>query len=399
MSSPRPDKIVVVAVCGLPPGGGKSTFFECLCRMARGAGYRMSTPSSDFCRRHHINFDHEVRMAMHESPPAHEYSVSQGERDESTHDLTMPISNVRIVGYDKNVPNIEGLRKLCRVLESVEHSRRRTIEVLLISPETIDDAVCWRRIRQRDPSHLGLTTADGVETAQHVYQNFFLRPSRAFLPQLSRNPWKKVAIRSEAFWTCTQDLETLCGSVLTLLGAEDGGHRGSHGTKVGPVSLTRLSAWAKDSRNDRRTQSAHGHDRSIAHSRGSQYRHQNADKQDSNGFGHHRPHRFRDGGYDYRQPVATRGVTSTHPNYPENEQAQMLFGAHRNPVSDPNFQPLRGFHDTRPFTEPYYGVRIDAVPNTIQPPGTYQNTYQGPTGYYTNATPPVAYVPQWQRRN
>ncbi|KOO21502.1 RNA ligase [Chrysochromulina tobinii] len=105
-----------------------------------------------------------------------------------------------LVGYDKNVPNADGLAKFFKVLGSVENEHRIAVRVIPVVPAYLDHDIAWARVGARTASHHALnihTIAGGESEAYNVFKNIFFDACTAFQPQAAQLPG---AIVSDAFW-------------------------------------------------------------------------------------------------------------------------------------------------------------------------------------------------------
>ena len=162
----RPVRTVVV-LCALPPGGGKSTFYNAL----REAG--AAVVSSDEEKARGGKFDAVLATALQSQP---------------------------VVCYDKNVPNIEGFSKVVRVLSSIAKDRRLAVRVLVVVPSHLEHDVAWARVQARPPSHNALnvhTPTGGAQEAYGIFKTIFFDACQAFQPQAAALP---AALVSGAFW-------------------------------------------------------------------------------------------------------------------------------------------------------------------------------------------------------
>lgn len=89
-----------------------------------------------------------------------------------------------VVGYDKNVPNLEGLAKLVRLLRQPSGAASQ-MRLLLVVPNTVHHDVAWGRVRLRPATDCGLT-AHSVQGGEHeayrIFKKVFFDECRAFVP-------------------------------------------------------------------------------------------------------------------------------------------------------------------------------------------------------------------------
>ena len=167
----RPKRLVL-ATAGLPPGGGKSTFFTHVQRALGGAACRVV--SSDYVTG---NFDDAVLRSVQAQ---------------------------LVTCYDKNVPNAQGVQKLARVLAGLV--RDFDVRVELVAPARLGSAqrdLCWERIRARPPPPGGngrvltVHSAGGEASAWAVFKGTFFDKCADFLPALRATG---TAVVTDAFW-------------------------------------------------------------------------------------------------------------------------------------------------------------------------------------------------------
>lgn len=172
----------IVAIAGLPPGGGKSTFFAQLA--LAGA----TVISSD---EHKGGFDDKVRQALRKSD---------------------------VVGYDKNIPNADGLAKLVRIL--TPSTKDYDLRAIVVVPQTIDADECWRRIAARPAAHIGLHTHDegGEAKAFQLFESIFLQPCRQSLADFHEETGAMV---TPCFFSPIGEISQLVQSVRARFQADD----------------------------------------------------------------------------------------------------------------------------------------------------------------------------------
>ena len=188
-----PRRRTVVAIYGLPPGGGKSSFFDKLTAATKDC----VIVSSDHARigkkaqsRDHVNtFEAELRRVIDE--------------DDADDD--------RVVAYDKNCPDQDGLRRLSRACSST----KADVRLILVAPKTLDVNECWSRVAARPPDHIGLTSA--VNNARDLFDNAFAAKCAETIEDLdARGPLTGV-IRTDAFFAeDLSHLEDLAKDVASL---------------------------------------------------------------------------------------------------------------------------------------------------------------------------------------
>ena len=164
MSAPNLRSVVVILA--LPPGGGKSSLYAAL--RANGA----AVVSSDEERARNGNFDVVLGQVL---------------------------QSHRLVCYDKNVPDANGLTKLCRVLGTIERQQRLAIRVV-VAPATLRHDVAWQRVLERPPTDIALnvhTCDGGANGAYRIFKGVFFDACVKFLPTAQSLP---NAVTSDAFW-------------------------------------------------------------------------------------------------------------------------------------------------------------------------------------------------------
>lgn len=165
MSAPNLRSVVVILA--LPPGGGKSSLYAAL--RANGA----AVVSSDEERARNGNFDVVLGQVL---------------------------QSHRLVCYDKNVPDANGLTKLCRVLGTIERQQRLAIRVVVVAPATLRHNVAWQRVLERPPTDIALnvhTCDGGANGAYRIFKGVFFDACVKFLPTAQSLP---NAVTSDAFW-------------------------------------------------------------------------------------------------------------------------------------------------------------------------------------------------------
>ena len=76
----------------------------------------------------------------------------------------------RSVGYDKNVPNLDGLSKLLRLLSGVPSGV--SLKLLLVVPSSLQHDMAWARVRTRSAAHVGLTVHNVQGGEREAYRIF-----------------------------------------------------------------------------------------------------------------------------------------------------------------------------------------------------------------------------------
>ena len=134
----------IIAVLGLPPGGGKSSLFNAL----RSSGAAVA--SSDEERARGGSFDERLGQLL---------------------------LRHAIVCYDKNVPNAAGLAKLLRVLGAFQRNNTALqLRVQLVVPSRLEHDTAWERIRARPVGDMALSvhsTPGGEVEAYRIFKEVF----------------------------------------------------------------------------------------------------------------------------------------------------------------------------------------------------------------------------------
>jgi hypothetical protein len=159
--------VTIVGILALIPGGGKSTFMKHL-----NSTTKSTIVSSDDCKKRQKIFDNEFKASIRMAAK----------------------TGGGIIGYDKNIPNDEGLSKLIKIIRDM--SNICELRLAFIAPANIDRERCWARVAIRDASY-GLTPAnmDPIE-CEKVFDNFYLMAS-TWLPIAQQLP--NVVITSAFF--------------------------------------------------------------------------------------------------------------------------------------------------------------------------------------------------------
>ena len=150
----------------LPPGGGKTSLFGAL----SDAGWAVA--SSDGERARGGNFDNALAALLQKHAR---------------------------VGYDKNVPNADGLRKLIKVVAAAQRRGGWDVRLVVVVPDRIDHDLSWGRVRARAASDAALSVhIDGGEReAYRIFRTVFYDACLAFRPAAAALPG---AVTSAAFW-------------------------------------------------------------------------------------------------------------------------------------------------------------------------------------------------------
>jgi len=159
-------KRVVICAAGLPPGGGKSSLFAEL------KSYGKSR--SDFPFEFKSSDDFKGRDAFEKKFIA----CFEGGNDD-----------IRYIGYDKNIPNSDGMKRLMGVLAPLR--QRFNMHILVVVPETLDHDVLWNRVKQRDPkTHIGLAIGPKLDAgkAYNIFKTMFFDPCAEYLEYVSIAP-------------------------------------------------------------------------------------------------------------------------------------------------------------------------------------------------------------------
>jgi hypothetical protein len=192
---PKPPRdVVVVLVLALPPGGGKTTFFQALKENVS----TVSVVSSD-----------EQKAKSGGSKGAFDSALRQAIE-----------GGASMVGYDKNVPNEDGLAKAVKVLEGISKEVARVrIKMVCVVPSRLDRECAWARVEARSEGDLALSVhaeGGGKEAAYRVFREVFFEPSLAFLGRAQSVPGAMV---SDAFWGDVTGLSALAAEAARTSGA------------------------------------------------------------------------------------------------------------------------------------------------------------------------------------
>eukprot|EP00924_Labyrinthula_sp_SR-Ha-C_P005468 augustus_masked-scaffold_1-processed-gene-32.51-mRNA-1 protein AED:1.00 eAED:1.00 QI:0/-1/0/0/-1/1/1/0/936 len=140
----------VFCVVGLPPGGGKSAYFEML--------------------KSHQKVLGEDSVAI-VSSDAHAGSNKRARFEESLSDA---LEYSTLIGYDKNIPDLKALQVLLDSLD--KRTSSQDIRVVCTVPESIDRKLFFRRVKKRGKNHIGLainnSTSGKPLTESQCYQIF-----------------------------------------------------------------------------------------------------------------------------------------------------------------------------------------------------------------------------------
>jgi len=174
----RPKRMVIFTM-GLPPGGGKSSLFESLLQLFSEACNNVS-----FCYRSSDDF--KGRQPFEKS-----FLACVEGRKEKQSAKGNPNTDAKIVavGYDKNIPNMEGLFRLLSLLKPL--SKRFNLRLLAVVPKDLDHDSFWERVLQRDPkTHIGLAIGPKLskDQAYKIFKGIFFDPSEEFLALASSAP-------------------------------------------------------------------------------------------------------------------------------------------------------------------------------------------------------------------
>ena len=113
--------------------------------------------------------------------------------------LSRVLRSAPAVCYDKNLPDANGLSKLCRVLRAAETRHGVRVRVLLVAPRSLRHDVMWARVGARAATDHALTQhiEGGAAKAYEIFNAVFFEPSRKALSSVHRLPGVLV---SDAFW-------------------------------------------------------------------------------------------------------------------------------------------------------------------------------------------------------
>jgi len=198
-------KRLILCTLGLPPGGGKSSLFEAFHNTLDGSAevsfcYRSS---DDFKSR--ASFESEFNSCMQ----------GKTNKKDSLKGVPNPRAKIGVVGYDKNIPAMDGLRRLATLLQP--HTARYDVRVLAIVPERLDHDAFWNRVQARDAkTHIGLAIGEKLsqKEAYKIFRSFFFEQCEDFLPVALHAPG---AVVSDIF---VRKLEKTSGNPLLPLAQE-----------------------------------------------------------------------------------------------------------------------------------------------------------------------------------
>ena len=174
----------VVAILGLPPGGGKSSLFSTL----RAAGAAIASSDEENARGG--SFDDRLAALLREH---------------------------QVVCYDKNVPNVEGLAKMLRVLGNFQRASRFRLRVRFVVPSRLEHDTAWARVRARPPDDIALNihkVKGGEREAYRIFRTIFFDACESFLATALTLPG---VVPTEAFWAGIPAAEALASQVLDEL--------------------------------------------------------------------------------------------------------------------------------------------------------------------------------------
>ena len=188
--------VCVVAVCALPPGGGKSTFFELLGEL--GAAI---VSSDGLAAKGKKAFDSAMDAAIRNGGKA---GGSSG-------------ATTQCIGYDKNIPDATGLDKLVRVCSAAGAKHGVEVRVTLVVPGSIDGGVCWERVRSRPQTYVGLCINQGGKglsesRCKSILMDVFVRPSEQWRSSVAQG----ATIESNAFWESCTAMQALAAEVFAI---------------------------------------------------------------------------------------------------------------------------------------------------------------------------------------
>jgi len=168
--------VIVVAILALPPGGGKSTFMKLLQTKANAL-----IVSSDVCTQKNKKFDKEIVNSVKNAAnsPKHQYIQKITYKDDD-HDIMHDERRIRIIGYDKNIPDEKGFEKLLKLMSTCINPEKMNLKIAIIVPQEVNPDECWNRILKRDDSYL-LTPALKPENEVHKIFNNFYSMTSSFL--------------------------------------------------------------------------------------------------------------------------------------------------------------------------------------------------------------------------
>ena len=144
-----------------------------------------SDPSSDLS--HGLGHDSRTELRLERFPPQEKARTgSAATFDEA---FVAAVSCSQTVCYDKNIPNVDGLRKLFRVLERLTFTQGFHFRLRVIVPLRLEPGIAWERVRKRTAEDIALnvhSVAGGEAETYRIFSDIFAAPCQFFLPIAQR---------------------------------------------------------------------------------------------------------------------------------------------------------------------------------------------------------------------
>mmetsp|Transcript_20022 Transcript_20022/g.43266 ORF Transcript_20022/g.43266 Transcript_20022/m.43266 type:complete len:1095 (-) Transcript_20022:608-3892(-) len=226
-NSSKPKRLVIFAA-GLPPGGGKSSLFDAFATLTSSKG----NSNVSYCFRSSDDFKGRQPFENQFVRCVQGHKGNGSKKGEPN-----PKSEVIVVGYDKNVPNMDGIKRLLSVLKP--ETKKYDIRFLIIVPENLDHDAFWARVKMRDyKTHIGLAISPKLseKEAYKIFKNFFYDPCEEFNPVVAKAPG---ALESGIF------TETVVEGSNPLLPLAESCYGTIETFKAG-CSYRELNAWCDD---------------------------------------------------------------------------------------------------------------------------------------------------------
>jgi hypothetical protein len=155
--------VIVVGILALPPGGGKSTFFNILQKKTNAI-----IVSSDECTVKNKKFDSELARVIKNSVNSSKNQYIQVDTSGGGGGEQI----VRVIGYDKNIPDDKGFEKMIRVIRPC-NSESIDLRIAIVVPGDIDREQCWSRVAKRDNSYVLSPAKMDIKECEKIFNNFY----------------------------------------------------------------------------------------------------------------------------------------------------------------------------------------------------------------------------------